>query len=164
MAAAPYSDGVAAPSYQERLSVPGAWWPAVLLITGFGIFEVGSGFTYVVMVPVAVFFVGFFIVPLLVSGSTRIAVRDGVLHAGGKDLPVTSVTSIQPLDRAATRLRLGPQADPAAHSVVRGWIGPSVMLRLANPQPVPYWIVSTRRPEELAAAIKNERAAARAAR
>jgi hypothetical protein len=77
-----------------------------------------------------------------------------VLTVGKDELPVRSITGVQALDREQTRSRLGPQADPAAHHVVRGWIGPSVMVRLANPDPVPYWVVSTRRPAELAAAIR----------
>ena len=84
-----------------------------------------------------------------------------LLIAGKDELRLTTVTSVQPLDREATRLQLGPKADPASHTEVRGWIGPSVMMRLSNPDPVPYWLVSTRRPEELAAAIKSERTAAR---
>jgi hypothetical protein len=155
---------VASPSFDERLSVPLRWWPAVLMIVGFGIFELGAGFTYVVYIPVAVFLVGFFIVPLLLAGRIRVRVQDGKLIAGKDELPVTTITTIQPLDREAARLRLGPQADPAAKTVIRGWIGPAVMLRLSNPQPVPYWLVSSRRAEELAAAIKNERAAVKAAR
>ncbi|HVU62008.1 MAG TPA: DUF3093 domain-containing protein [Mycobacteriales bacterium] len=155
---------MASPSFDERLSVPWTWWPAVLLIVAFGIFEIAAGFTYQVYVPVAVFLVGFFIVPLALAGRLRVRVESGKLIAGKDELSVTTITSVQALDREATRLRLGPQADPAATTVMRGWIGPSVMLRLSNPQPTPYWIVSTRRPEELAAAIKNERAAARAAR
>jgi hypothetical protein len=141
-----------------------SWWPALALIAAIGIFEVASGFTLVVYIPVTVFLVGFFIVPLFLSGRIRVKVQDGVLSAGGHDLPVTTVTSIQALDREATRLRLGPQADPAAQLVVRGWIGSSVMLRLSNPDPVPYWMVSSRHPDELAAAIKAERTAMREAR
>jgi hypothetical protein len=48
-------------------------------------------------------------------------------------------------------------ADPAATTVVRGWIGPSVMVWLHRPQPTPYWLVSTRHPDELAAAIQQAR-------
>lgn len=155
---------MAEPSHDERLTVPVSWWPAVLLIVAFGIFEVAAGFTLAVYVPVILFLVGFFIVPLVLAGRMRIRVQDGLLKAGKEDLRVTSITSIQPLDREATRLRLGPQADPAAHHVVRGWIGPSVMVRLSNPDPVPYWLVSTRRPEDLAAAIKTERTTTRAAK
>jgi len=155
---------VASPSFDERLSVPLSWWPAVFMIVAFGIFEMAAGFTYVVYIPVAVFLIGFFVVPLVLAGRLRVRVADGKLIAGKDELPVTTITSIQALDRETSRLRLGPQADPAAKSVIRGWIGPTVMLRLSNPQPIPYWIVSTRRAEELATAIKNERAAAKAAR
>lgn len=134
------------------------------IIVAVGALEVGSGFTYVVLVPVIVFLIGFFIVPLALSGRERIQLHDGVLHAGKAELPVTQITTITCLDRAQTKLRLGPQADPAAHTVVRGWVGTSLMLKLSNPVPVPYWVVSTRHPDELAAAIKQARNEARAAR
>jgi hypothetical protein len=152
------------PTHDERLRVPWSWWPVMALIVGFGALEVGSGFSYVVLIPVLIFLIGFFIVPLALSGRERVRLRDGVLTAGKADLPVMQVTTVSPLDRAETRLQLGPRADPAAHLVVRGWIGPSVMLKLANPHPVPYWLVSTRRPEELASAIKQSRNQIRAAR
>jgi hypothetical protein len=144
-------------SHDERLHVPWSWWPVVTLIVLLGVFEVGSGFNWQVLLVVAVFLVGFFIVPLILSGMLRVRLVDGVLRVGKDELPVTSITAVQPLDRQQTRSRLGPQADPAARHVVRGWIGPSVMLRLANPDPVPYWVVSTRRPDELAAAITAAR-------
>jgi hypothetical protein len=155
---------VASPSFDERLSVPWTWWPAVLLIVAFGVFELAAGFPSLVYIPVTAFLIGFFVVPLVLAGRLRVLVQDGKLVAGREEVALTTITSVQPLDREATRLRLGPQADPAANLVVRGWVGPSVMLRLSNPTPVPYWVVSTRHPEELAAAIKNERAAARASR
>ena len=139
----------------------------MLIALGFvvlGTLEIGSGFTYVVLIPVAIFLVGFFVVPLVVNGRVRVRLQDGVLTAGKQSIPVTQLTSVTPLDRAETRLQLGPRADPAAYTMVRGWIGPSVMLRLANPQPVPYWLVSTRHPDELAAAIKASRNQVRAAR
>lgn len=144
--------------------MPWTWWPVVIAIVLFGALEVGSGFNFVVLVPIAIFLVGFFIVPLLLSGRARVQLLDGVLHAGKQELPVMQVTTITALDRDETRLRLGPQADPAAHTVVRGWIGSSVMLKLANPDPVPYWVVSTRHPDELATAIKQSRNLIRATR
>lgn len=155
---------MAAPSYDERLSIPRSWWPALVVILAFGIFEVASGFTYVVYIPVSLFMLGFIAVPPVLSGRMRIRIQDGQLIAGKDRLSVNSLTSVQPLDREEARLRLGPQADPAAHLVVRGWIGPAVMVRLSNPDPVPYWVISTRHPEELATAIKSERTAVRAAR
>jgi hypothetical protein len=143
--------------HDERLHVPWSWWPVVTLIVLVGVFEVGSGFNWQILTIVAVFLIGFFIVPLILSGMLRVRLGDGVLRVGKDELPVMSITGVQALDRVQTRSRLGPQADPAAHHLVRGWIGPSVMVRLANPDPVPYWVVSTRRPDELAAAIKAAR-------
>jgi hypothetical protein len=136
----------------------------ILAIVALGVLEMASGFTYVVYIPVTVFLIGFFVVPLLLAGRVRVRLRDGVLRAGGADLPVMNITSVQPLDRDATRLKLGPEADPACHQVVRGWIGSSVVLRLSNPKPTPYWVVSTRHPEKLADAIKSARAHVRASR
>jgi hypothetical protein len=152
------------PSHDERLYVPLTWWPVLIAIVAFGALEVGSGFSYIVLVPVAIFLFGFFIVPLALSGRLRVQLRDGVIRAGKEELPVMQVTTITALDRDETRLRLGPQADPAAHTVVRGWIGSSVLLRLANPDPVPYWVISTRHPEQLVTAIKQSRNLIRATR
>lgn len=152
------------PTHDERLRLPGSWWPVLGAIVALGALEIGSGFTYVVMVPVCIFLVGFFIIPLALSGRERVQLRDGVLRAGKEELRVSQITTVTALDRPQTRLRLGPQADPAARLVVRGWIGTSVMLRLANPRPVPYWLVSTRHPDALATAIKQSQAALRASR
>jgi hypothetical protein len=152
------------PTHDERLRVPWSWWPVVLLIVAIGVLEIGAGFNYVVLVPVTVFLVGFFVVPLALSARVRIRLVDGVLHAGKESLPVTQITAITPLNRDEARLQLGPKADPAAHLVVRGWIGSAVMLGLANPHPVPYWLVSTRHPVELATAIRQARLEARATR
>ena len=137
--------------------MPWKWWIVLSLIVLLGVFEVGSGFTWPILLIVACFLVGFFIVPLVISGTLRVRLADGVLRAGKDELPVTSIAGVTPLDRKQTRIQLGPNADPAAHHVVRGWIGPSVMLRLASPDPVPYWLVSTRHPDELAAAITDAR-------
>jgi hypothetical protein len=152
------------PTHDERLYVPLTWWPVLIAIVVFGALEVGSGFSFVVLVPVAIFLVGFFIVPLALSGRLRVQLIDGVIRADKQELPVMQVTAITALDREATRLRLGPQADPAAHTVVRGWVGSSIMLKLANPDPVPYWVISTRHPEELVTAIKQSRNLIRATR
>jgi hypothetical protein len=152
------------PTHDERLRVPWTWWPVIGAIVVFGTLEVGVGLGYVVLVPAAMFMIGFFVVPLALSGRERILVADGQLHAGKESIPVTQITAITPLDRQETKLRLGPRADPAAHLCVRGWIGTSVMLRLSNPVPVPYWVVSTRHPEELATALKQARTEARSAR
>jgi hypothetical protein len=153
-----------APFYQERLYAPPAFWAALVLIVIVGIFEVGGGFGLIILIPVALFMVGFFLVPFAITSLTPVRVRDGVLRAGKKEIPVMSIAGISTLDREQTRLRIGPQADPAAVLVHKGWISTAVMLRLSNPNPTPYWVVSTRKPDELSAAIKAARTYVRATR
>ena len=61
---------------------------------------------------------------------------------------------MRPLDAAGTRARSGVEADARAHLVLRPWVSTTVELTLADPaDPVPYWLVSTRRPGALASAL-----------
>jgi DUF3093 family protein len=57
----------------------------------------------------------------------------------------------------AARLR-GPRADPAAHLLLRPYLKRAVYVEVADPASgVPYWLLATRRPDELAAAIQRSR-------
>ncbi len=59
-----------------------------------------------------------------------------------------------PLDAEQTRRRAGVEADARAHLVLRPYVSTAVEITLDDPaDPVPYWLVSTRRPEALAAAL-----------
>jgi hypothetical protein len=52
----------------------------------------------------------------------------------------------------------GPQADPAAHTLIRPWLKSAVYLKVEDPAtPVPYWLVGTRHPAELASVIERGR-------
>ena len=62
-------------------------------------------------------------------------------------------------EKQAAQLR-GPRADPAAHLLLRPYLKRAVYVGLADPgEGVPYWLVATRHPEELAAAIEARHAA-----
>ena len=51
---------------------------------------------------------------------------------------------------------MGRQLDPSAYVVHKAWIGPMILLILDDPyDPTPYWLVSTRYPKKLLAAICN---------
>jgi Protein of unknown function (DUF3093) len=53
-----------------------------------------------------------------------------------------------------TRRRGGTEADARAHLVLRPYVSTAVEITLDDPDdPVPYWLVSSRRPEALAAAL-----------
>jgi hypothetical protein len=58
------------------------------------------------------------------------------------------------LDRDQTRWRGGPGADARAYLVLRPYLATAVELEVNDvADPAPYWLVGTRRPAELAAAV-----------
>ncbi|MFB9377932.1 DUF3093 domain-containing protein [Kineococcus gynurae] len=95
------------------------------------------------------------VVALLASMAWRIEVAGGVLRVGRARLPVAVVGEVDVLDRAALRRAVGPGLDARAHLALRPWAPEGVRIHLEDASdPTPYWVVSTRRPEELAAALR----------
>lgn len=93
------------------------------------------------------------LVLLLGLGRIRITVdRDG-LHADGHTLSPDVVADAHPLDARQTRHLLGPGGHPSGHVVGRGYVKTAVVVRTTGDGEAPYWLVTTRRPEELAAAL-----------
>ena len=117
--------------------------------------------TAVAFVPVDVRLAALVAVVVLVVGTVvlaglapRVEVRDGVLRAGGAHIPVDLLGAAVALDADETRAELGPRLDARAHVCLRGWIHSAVRVEVRDPQdPTPYWVVSTRRPDALAAAL-----------
>ncbi|HEX6366088.1 MAG TPA: DUF3093 domain-containing protein [Agromyces sp.] len=87
-----------------------------------------------------------------------IEVADGVLRAGRAEIPLAQTGEAIAADAAAARLERGTGLDARAFLVIRGWIAPVVRVPITDPaDPAPYWLLSSRRPEELAAAINGSR-------
>jgi hypothetical protein len=86
----------------------------------------------------------------LARAAVRIEVGPDGLHAAGAHLTPEYLGVVTALNRDdAARLR-GVAADPSAFLVLRGWIPTAVRVDVNDPDdPVPYWYVSTRRPEDL---------------
>lgn len=148
-------------SYRERLPVPVSWWllavPVIAVLGG----EVYAGFGG--WIPPAIYAV--FIVAvagfLLTWGASTIEVADGTLRAGRAELPLDRTSDVVPLDEKQAALLRGPRADPAAHLMLRPYLKRAVYIRLADPgSGVPYWLVATRHPAELATAIERGRQSA----
>lgn len=76
------------------------------------------------------------------------------LQAGTSRIPVRALGQVTALRGARWREELGPALDARSHRVVRGWVGHGVRVEVTDRRdPVPYWLVSSRRPEDLAAAV-----------
>lgn len=142
-------------TYRESQRAP-LWWyvVAVSVAVLFGAeFHIGGmpltdWIPYAVLVPLAVAIVWSF-------GRGRVEVRDGELRVRDAHLPLRYVSGVIALDRATLRLVIGREGDPAAFVSVRPWIGPGVQVWLDDPDdPAPYWVVSSRRPDQLVRALR----------
>lgn len=145
--------------YRERLRVPAAWWLiglffAVSFVTAVG-FSI-SGLVSMIAGGLTVVGVAGF---LRWFGSAELVVDERGVSAAGALLEWAWLGTATARDADATRRRLGPEADHRAHLVIRGYIPTSVELAVTDPgDPHPYWLVSTRHPRELVAAIEEARA------
>ena len=142
--------------YRERLAVPPAWWFLAIPVIGLLGGELWAGFGgWAGAAIFAAFAVGL-IAALLAWGSARIEVSDGRLSAAGAVLPLGSVTEVMALDERQAAAMRGPQADPAAHMLLRPFLKRAVYIAVRDPAgQVPYWLLGTRHPAELAAAIER---------
>ncbi|HEY5335566.1 MAG TPA: DUF3093 family protein [Mycobacteriales bacterium] len=87
-------------------------------------------------------------------GSKMIEVRDGYVRAGAWRLPIGQVRGVAILDAAKTREE-ARRRDDDVYRCTRGWVHTSVMLEVDDPDDLPYWLVSTRHPYVLAAALAD---------
>jgi hypothetical protein len=141
--------------YVERLRTP-SWWYLVgagvasLLAAEFHIDGVHllDWIAFGTLVPLSVFIVWWL-------GRTRLEVADGELRIRNAHLPLSYVSGAVALDERTLRRVVGREGDPAAFVSIRPWIGPGVQVWLDDPDdPAPYWIVSSRRPDRVVAAIR----------
>lgn len=143
--------------YAERLTVPLWWWPIAAAVTGLLAAEIHMGapgirawLPYVVLLPLpiwALLWLGRMPVQVVRSAETELVV-------GRAHLPTSYISKVAAVPAGAKSAALGRQLDPAAFVQHRPWIGPMVLIVLEDPaDPTPYWLVSTRKPERLIAAL-----------
>jgi len=148
--------------YRERLHVPLAWWllavPIVLILGG--TLYAGLPWPWPIVI---IGGLGAGCAALLIAlGRATVEVGDTVLQAGGATLPLAVISEVVVLDeRQTTRLR-GPRADPAARLYSRPYLKESVYVATDPAVPAtrsasaaPYWLIGTRHPAKLAAAIER---------
>jgi hypothetical protein len=154
---------VADTDYTERLRVPWWAWPIALTMAGLLAAEVFLGRkTTLVWVPYAVL-LPVTAAALLRLGHLRVRVAGGEFRVDDAHLPVTYITEVNTLDANAKRALLGPLAVRHAFVVQRPWIAGGVRVVIDDPaDPTPYWVVSSRRPAQLAAALVRARDTANA--
>jgi hypothetical protein len=138
--------------YRERL------WPAAWIL---GVTALVIPASLLVLAPISVpvgaitgviLYLG--CLALFIYGAPVIAVKDGTLSVGRAHIPVALTGDVAAFDGEEARLERGQRLNANAFLVIRGGIRGVVKVEIADPKdPTPYWLVSTRRPTELAAAI-----------
>ena len=143
-----------APSgYRERLwPSPGVWLIALGLAVGSGVVTLPFSALGAVLTAIIV---ALLLVALLVAGTAAVSVGGEALVAGRARVPLSAVGAVQVLDPAAMRAARGPDLDARAYLCMRGWLGSGVRIEITDPaDPTPYWLVSSRDPGALAAALQ----------
>ncbi|KGM14281.1 DUF3093 domain-containing protein [Cellulomonas bogoriensis] len=93
-----------------------------------------------------------------VVSSPAVTVEDGTLRAGRAHIPVEHLGDARVLDRQGVRAALGPGSDARTYACLRAWIKGAVVVEVLDPQdPTPSWLVSSRRPQALASALRAAR-------
>jgi hypothetical protein len=148
--------------YAERLGVPLRWWvQGTMLVASLWL-------ALVVAVPGPAAWVCSalalaLLAALLVSyGSARVSVAGGWFRAGRARIEGRHLGAVAALDAEETRRVAGPEADARAYLLLRPYLSRAVRVEITDPaDPAPYWLVSSRRPDELAQAVRGLAAASR---
>jgi len=145
-----------AASYDELLRTPWWWYLVAVFVASLLAAEFHiSGLSLTDWIPFGT------LLPLSVVivwwlGRSRVRIAAGELRVRGAHLPLSLVSGAVALDAPTLRRVVGREGDPAAFISIRPWIGPGAQLWLDDPDdPTPYWIVSTRHPDELVSVIRN---------
>lgn len=140
--------------YRERLSVPVSWWviATAAVTTLYVITAVPAG----AWAGIAVAGIAALALVALFTryGGAVVAVDSEKLRAGRAAIEREYVGKAEPLSGEDARNAFGRDCDPAAYLVLRSYLPGAVRVEITDPQdPAPYWLIATRSPERLAAAL-----------
>jgi hypothetical protein len=95
---------------------------------------------------------------LLVLSTPAIEVTATELVAGRARLPLALAGRVEGFTKETAQLERGQRLDARAWLLIRGWIDPVVKIEVDDEaDPTPYWLLSTRHPQALSAAIDDAR-------
>ncbi|MCU1436364.1 MAG: hypothetical protein JWR71_3089 [Pseudarthrobacter sp.] len=149
----PNTPSAGAPAvFRERLW-PNVWiWIIAAGISGAGILvfapiSLAAGYT-----AAGVLFV--IIAVLLVLSTPTIMVTEETLTVGRATIERRFVGAVEGFSGKEATAQRGTKLNGLAYLCIRGWIDPVVRVEITDPSDrTPYWLTSSRRPEELAAAL-----------
>ena len=94
---------------------------------------------------------------VLYLGSPVISVKGGMLEVGRARIPVAMLGEASALTPERKKALLSSEADARAFLCLQSTVKTALYLKVNDPNDqTPYWIVSTRRPDQLAEAIAEQ--------
>ena len=146
------------PEYREKLW-PNAWaFIVTALVIPASILVLVPISLFAGIVTAAVLYGG--CVVLLVIAAPVVRVRNGELIAGPATISTDLLGEATVFEKSEATQERGPRRDARAWLLIRGGVDPDVRVPIVDPtDPAPYWIISSRHPKELAAAINESRTA-----
>ncbi|MBO1269367.1 DUF3093 domain-containing protein [Arthrobacter cavernae] len=138
--------------YTEKLW-PSAWiWVVVVGLSGAGILMFSPISFGVGITAAAVLFAIMAI--MLVLSTPTISVTPDTLRVGRATIERRFVGSVEAFRKEEATAERGPRLNGLAFMCFRGWIDAVVKIEITDPSDrTPYWLASSRRPEELVAAL-----------
>lgn len=146
------------PEFRERLWP--RWWVWLVLAALVAMLAVAYGAALGAATGWAVAGIGGGVALGLVVATAPVVAVDGTgLSAGGATLPRSAIGECHPLDSAEVRALRGPGADARVFTVLRPWSASgAVLVTVEDPaDPHPAWLVTSRRPARLCAALGSRR-------
>lgn len=142
--------------YAERLwPGPAAWAVVPLVGLGTGLIFVPFG---AVATAIGAIVGSVLVLAGLVLASPSVQVNQGRLVAGRAAVDVSLLGEPESFRGEEARWQRGPGLDARAYLLLRGWVDPVVRVPLDDPaDPTPYWLISTRFPDRLQAAVNDAR-------
>ena len=90
----------------------------------------------------------FFLAPVIQVGSSHLSVARA-------KIPRNLLGNIEEIAKDQIFSERGPKLDPAAHKVFQGTVKTAIKITVNDPNdPTPYWIISTRKPAQLAEVLR----------
>ncbi len=143
-------------TYRERLGVPLRWWVQGTMLVATLWLALIVAVPGAVAWPVTGAALALMAACFLSYGGARVEVADGQLRAGRAHIAGRHLGAADALDPEQTRRVAGTEADARAYLVLRPYLKRAVKVEITDPaDPAPYWLVCTRRPDELAVAVTS---------
>lgn len=140
-------------SYSERLwPTPWLFVATLLILPAVALALTPVNLTVAIVTAIVTYLL---VAAIMLLSAPKITFVNGTFVAGPAQIPVLFLGKAEALNDHDLRIAIGPGLDARSHLLVRGWIHSGVRVEITDPNdPAPYWILTTRRPAELIAAIE----------